>query len=58
MRYKPLNIICDILRNGLTCYSLASVGGNSYLGCNKQVVKMAEPLNSDLALRTRISILD
>ncbi len=59
MRYKALNILCNILRNGLTCYTLAKiVGDNSYLGCNKQFVKMAQPLNSDLALRTRISILD
>jgi len=37
---------------------LALLWGQLSLGYNKWVVQMAKPLNSDLAQRARVSILD
>jgi hypothetical protein len=54
----PCDVCHIVCASFLICYSLAQLWGQLSLGFNKWVVQKAKPLNFDLALRARVSMLD
>ena len=55
--YWQHQMVYDSFRKRLICYYVTRLWGQRDLGCNRWVVQMAKPLNSDLALRAGDSML-